>query len=141
MKIIDTIQSFHFSIGGYNSSSNVNIIITKTEIKYALSLYPLGGNDEYILKLNSDKQMQKFILDLNKLDVLGWKRRYDNDVCDGTQWELKIKYNEGKTKTIYGSNKYPGETNNEEISYSPIFKELLVIIQDFINEPGLFELD
>ena len=48
---------------------------------------------------------QERIADLHLED---WQDEYsDNDILDGTQWSLKISFDNGKNKEIFGSNKYP----------------------------------
>jgi hypothetical protein len=84
--------------------------------------------------------MQLFINSINKLDVLSWKGCYKNDVCDGIEWELKIKYNNSKTKSFFGSNNYPGGTDNH-LNYSQVFHQFLVVIQECIGESQFFDLD
>ena len=51
------------------------------------------------------KSLQERIADLHLED---WQDEYsDNDILDGTQWSLKISFDNGKSKEIFGSNKYP----------------------------------
>ena len=47
--------------------------------------------------------------DLSMVNMGEWKTYYDDpEVCDGTQWEIIIEYNNGiRAKRFSGSNKYP----------------------------------
>lgn len=49
-----------------------------------------------------------FLGALQKLHLEDWRHRYDSDVLDGTQWELKLTYANGsRGRSYYGSNNYP----------------------------------
>ena len=49
----------------------------------------------------------EFIKGLENLHVGEWKKKYFAPVLDGMQWELKLKFSSGNTKTYFGSNAYP----------------------------------
>ena len=44
----------------------------------------------------SDEQITNLISALNNIDILSWKAKYETDILDGIQWELKINYNHSK---------------------------------------------
>ncbi|UJF16274.1 hypothetical protein LZ578_03860 [Jeotgalibaca sp. MA1X17-3] len=65
--------------------------------------------NELIEKQLSQSNLSLFISDLKMVDLLNWKRRYDDpDVLDGTQWEVEIIYKKCN-KRKNGSNMFPAE--------------------------------
>ena len=58
--------------------------------------------------LPSEKDWDEFWKTCDKLKVWSWKKDYsNNDVLDGTQWELTIKREGRRKRRIFGSNAYP----------------------------------
>ena len=61
------------------------------------------------MKINKAQFLEK----LKNLNLALWYSDYcDNTVDDGTQWEFKIYYTDGKMKKYTGSNDYPAEFNS-----------------------------
>lgn len=55
-----------------------------------------------------------------------WEKEYvDQDILDGTQWELKIQFENGEEKECYGSNAYP-----------IYWDELLDLLKPFFKKAG-----
>lgn len=87
----------------------------------SLSYFPsMNGVSEHTIidpmnplekEINSPKQsinqLQNLIKELSDLNIEKWKRYYDSDILDGTQWELTIKFDKGRTIIKGGSNDYP----------------------------------
>ena len=56
----------------------------------------------------SNKDWDEFWDEVDILGVWNWKKEYNNeDVLDGTQWELRIKRKGRRLRVISGSNSYP----------------------------------
>lgn len=56
-------------------------------------------------EMNDIKSVEK---DIQSTNVANWKDKYvDEQIMDGCQWSLNIKYEDGGIKHIYGSNKTP----------------------------------
>ena len=56
----------------------------------------------------SKKDWEKFWLTVDTLKVWSWEKEYVNsEICDGTEWELKIKRKGRRRRNIYGLNAYP----------------------------------
>lgn len=132
--MIKSIQYLEFELTGYFSDYRKIIIsdrsysLIKSEIPYCP-----GTNEQGILIARKTGDL---INKLNSINLLKWNREYVNkNVMDGTQWELKLKYNDNKRrKIIYGSNAYP---YSEEFSteYSERFISLLKAIDIIIGTP------
>jgi len=97
----------YFEIGGYRGE-NIRIFKHYNSIVVQTSDRPYYDDiDKISHKLTKD-QWDSFWSNLDQIDIWNWKKDYFNqDVLDGTQWELIIKRDNKKTIKIYGSNAYP----------------------------------
>ncbi|MBW8359313.1 MAG: hypothetical protein K0M63_05845 [Weeksellaceae bacterium] len=143
---IKTLEYFMFNIGGYPDGSN--------EIRIRDDFYDISESTfDNINKLPSpqlslDPLLQKELIDtLNTIRVTEWRRKYDdNDVMDGTQWELEILYNKRKTsKIVYGSNEYPYVDHNDDniiksktLDEKPDFFKLLNVLNKIAKRKNYF---
>lgn len=49
-----------------------------------------------------------FLATLRQMHLEEWHHRYNSDILDGTQWEVKLTYANGsRARSYYGSNNYP----------------------------------
>lgn len=121
--LVDII-SFEFFIDGYFGTSHFIYIDGKRKNKliryaktpggmYADLKHPkneINTHPDIIVKeihLTSE-QWLAFIEELSSLEVEYWKDKYyDNEICDGTQWELTIRFPDRKKIIKKGSNEYP----------------------------------
>ena len=56
----------------------------------------------------SKKDWEEFWLTVDALKVWSWEKKYINsEICDGTDWELRIKRKGRRRRKIYGINAYP----------------------------------
>ena len=55
----------------------------------------------------STKEWEEFWQTVDTLKVWSWKKEYISEICDGTQWELRIKRKGRRRRIISGSNAYP----------------------------------
>lgn len=56
----------------------------------------------------TSEQWSDFIEELTTLEISCWKDKYyDNDICDGTQWNLKVSFSGSNKISKCGSNEYP----------------------------------
>ena len=96
---------FSFEFGGFRSdqykiyNNNLNIIV---EINHHRLDF-----EEFNHQISA-KQWVEFWKVIDEIDAWRWGRDYFNqDVCDGTQWELVIDREGKKRRRIFGSNDYP----------------------------------
>jgi hypothetical protein len=83
---------------------------------------------------------------LNDISLLSWDENYSNeDVMDGTQWEIEIKYNNlKKIKKSFGSNQFPyvDKINNtissKNSDNTPDFLKLIVVLNKIIKKKNFF---
>lgn len=129
-----------FFVGGYFDTSHFIYIDGKRKnkvIRYAktqggmyvdlkqpkneINMYP-----DIVLKeipLTSE-QWLAFVEELTSLEVACWKDKYyDNDICDGTQWQLVIRFPHRNKISKCGSNEYP-----------PYWNKFINIINKYIDE-------
>ena len=145
--IVKSIEYFLFNIGGYFDGCN--------EIRILGDLFETSKSKEDYINILPDPNCElspilkkELITILNEIYLVKWDRKYyNNEICDGTQWELEIRYNNRKTSKIsFGSNEYPkltkakGETLVESSeSYSKEFKKLLKILNKIADEKNFFQ--
>lgn len=103
------ITKLFFEEGGFFGVPEFGEIdLLKKTLKYSKGILDSERSDSAAKSDLSEEQiksLQKRIADLHLED---WKDEYaDNDILDGTQWSLKISFDNGKSKEIYGSNEYP----------------------------------
>ena len=106
---IPYINKVEFSIGGYFDGYETRTYTIdgdkiQTHIEHSLfGKQPNSGDDE-MEPLDKDEFLEK----LDNLRIGEWRRRYDSDILDGTQWELEIYFSSShKPVKICGSNAYP----------------------------------
>ena len=106
---IPFINKVVFCIGGYwngyeTRTYTIDDDKISTYIEHSLNLTPSNIGDGEPPEI--DKEY--FLNSLEALHLGEWRRRYDSDVCDGTQWNLDIYYSNGhKPVKFYGNNSYP----------------------------------
>ena len=94
---------FDFSIGGF-SGGYERIIWQNDKLYY----YCDGIFLDEDFTIPSIKDWEEFWVEVDALKVWNWKKDYNNDdVLDGTQWELTIKRAGRRRRRIFGSNAYP----------------------------------
>lgn len=129
MTNIESIQKLHFSLGGYFSDYNYTLNYDHGTLEIERMEMPYNGFDLKVKKINAGKK-GTLIASLNELKILDWKKEYNLDMCDGTQWELKITYNGNLKKKVYGSNDFPES-----------FNDFLNILRAFITNKAFFGRD
>ena len=96
-------EVLNFSIGGF--SQGTENIIWKNDKLY---LYFDGIFLDEDVTIPSANDWEEFWDEVDALKVWGWEKDYnDDDVSDGTQWELTIKREGRRKRRIFGSNAYP----------------------------------
>jgi hypothetical protein len=120
-----------FKIGGYSAPS-YSISLINNEVQYELVD---GFKSTVEIAKPSAKQWLEFHSSLSKIQVWNWRAEYPNiGVCDGTQWEFEVAYDDEKIKSV-GDNNYPLEngepSGNSE--YSKVFKRLVKAIKKLIG--------
>ena len=65
------------------------------------------------------RQWEAFLKAVEKAGVWNWQKEYQTEVCDGTQWSLKLKIGD-RSIDCHGSNGYPGTTGSD-YDHSPQF--------------------
>lgn len=116
--------SFEFSIGGYFGISQLiyingkrkNKLIRYAQVPSGISVdlkHPrseINFQQDVLIKEIplTPEQWLTFIKELSSLEIVNWKEKYiDRDVCDGTQWEIIIRFPKRNKIKRYGSNEYP----------------------------------
>ena len=99
---------FSFEYGGFGSdqykiyNSNLDIIV---------EINQQGINHEEFNQTSSE-QWDEFWRVIDEIDAWRWGKDYFNqDILDGTQWELVIDRKGKRRRRIFGSNDYPPNFN------------------------------
>ncbi len=111
---MDAICKITFNIGGFFCGYRSYVVELSDELRAYTKLW----EDEEPLALMDIYNEEPFTRDtfmaaLMDLHIGEWRRRYSTQrfgytVCDGTQWEIEIEYNNGhKPIRIDGDNSYP----------------------------------
>ena len=96
-------EVLNFSIGGF-SGDYERIIWQNDKLYHYFERNFL--EEDFIIP--SAKDWEDFWNEVDKLKVWDWRKDYHNDdVLDGTQWELMIKREGKRKRRIFGSNMYP----------------------------------
>jgi len=132
--------SLEFFVGGYFGTSHFVYIDGKRKnklIRYAKTLggmyvdlkHPKNERNFHPDILSKEtpltaEQCISFIEETASLEVECWKDKYyDNNICDGTQWELVIRLQNKNKISKSGSNEYP-----------PYWNKLIKIMKKYIDE-------
>jgi len=110
---------FYFSVGGFSGGYDcIKILKDDTQIKY------ICNQEENIF---TGEKLNEFLYKLFNENILKWKREYNNnDILDGTQWELKMEFKDLPKFKCYGSNEYPSN-----------WKNILTIINEYFPQMEL----
>lgn len=108
------LSKVEFGISGYfTGSEDVTYIIEGDTVTTDVKRFDYNNppKEEPIAEEEMDKET--LIDGLARLHIGEWRRKYDDSmVCDGTQWDLKLYFSNGKKPIkIYGSNLYPYNFN------------------------------
>tara|TARA_Y100000588_G_scaffold361353_1_gene422080 strand:- start:151 stop:549 length:399 start_codon:yes stop_codon:yes gene_type:complete len=99
-------EVLNFSIGGF-SGGYERIIWQNDKLYHHFDGNFVEGLEEDFT-IPSTKDWEEFWDTVDTLKVWSWKKHYNNDdVLDGTQWELTIKREGRRKRRIFGSNAYP----------------------------------
>ncbi|WP_210489875.1 hypothetical protein [Rufibacter aurantiacus] len=96
---------FEFSMGGYYATNywvryKCGVLLCHT------SDYPMPPIPEEMLIVQlKDESWNLFLAFLSECT---WEKEYLTDVCDGIQWELRVKRT-GVNLKLYGSNAFPDD--------------------------------
>ena len=105
-------ETLNFFIGGFFSGYE-RIIWLNEKLHHQLLM---GGDPEdeearpdHVLNVTtpSTKDWEAFWQTVDTLKVWSWGKKYISEICDGTQWELRIKRKGRRRRIISGSNAYP----------------------------------
>jgi len=107
------ISKITFSIGGFFGGYRSYVVELTDELRAYIKLW---DDEEPLLLLDEDNKpfiKSTFVAALADLHLGEWRRSYSTNrfgyiVCDGTQWDLEIKFNNGhKPLKSKGDNSYP----------------------------------
>ena len=103
-------ETLNFFIGGF-SGGYERIIWLKGKLYHLMDGEPEDEEvrPEEVLNVTtpSTKDWEEFWQTVDTLKVWSWKKEYISEICDGTQWELRIKRKGRRRRIISGSNAYP----------------------------------
>lgn len=100
----DEIDIMKVSYGGFfNGYNEIDIDLKNHEVTVGFT----RGKTETVNRELSGKEITELLNTLKEVDILNWKRNYDNPfVLDGTQWEVTLQREAGDL-TRSGNNEFP----------------------------------
>lgn len=104
-----SLESFHFSIGGFGVYNDYSVDSLHQRLVYTLSELDYGDEAGTFEHQWDADTWDAFTRDVLACGVTEWDSNYtDPGVCDGTQWSLTM---EGSLGSIHvsGSNAYPAQ--------------------------------
>ena len=105
-----SIETLNFFIGGFDGGYE-KIIWLNGKLYHLMDGEPEDEEvrPEQVLNVTtpSTKEWEEFWQTVDTLKVWSWKKEYISEICDGTQWELRIKRKGRRRRIISGSNAYP----------------------------------
>ena len=106
-----SIETLNFYIGGFFGGYE-RVIWRNNKLHHQFFERNFDDDEEPHKVLNvispSTKDWEEFWQAVDALKVWNWKKVYNNDdVLDGTQWQLRIKKQGKRGRKIFGSNAYP----------------------------------
>ena len=104
-------ETLNFFIGGFDGGYE-KIIWLNGKLYHLMDGEPEDEEvrPEQVLNVTtpSTKDWEEFWQTVDTLKVWSWEKEYVNsEICDGTEWELKIKRKGRRRRNIYGFNAYP----------------------------------
>ena len=103
-------ETLNFFIGGFDGVYE-KIIWLNGKLYHLMDGEPEDEEvrPEQVLNVTtpSTKEWEEFWQTVDTLKVWSWKKEYISEICDGTQWELRIKRKGRRRRIISGSNAYP----------------------------------
>ena len=103
-------ETLNFFIGGFDGGYE-KIIWLNGKLYHLMDGEPEDEEvrPEQVLNVTtpSTKEWEEFWQTVDTLKVWSWKKEYISEICDGTQWELRIKRKGRRRRIISGSNAYP----------------------------------
>ena len=99
-------EVLNFSIGGFHGGYERIIWQNDKLYHHCDGNFVEGLEEDFTIP--STKDWEEFWDKVDVLKVWSWRKDYNNDdVLDGTQWELTIKRKGRRKRRIFGSNAYP----------------------------------
>ena len=108
---MESIETLNFYIGGFFGGYE-RVIWQNDKLHHQFFERNFDDDEKPDKVLNetapSTKDWEEFWQAVDALKVWNWKKVYNNDdVLDGTQWQLRIKKQGKRGRKIFGSNAYP----------------------------------
>ena len=131
---LSKIIELEFEIGGFHQGHE-RLVLESNKISV------IGDYQEILVTHNpSDEDWKEFSQSLEQLKVWDWKKRYDSDILDGTQWSLLVR----TTRYLMAQSPF-GTLDDKPMPYSeincwgsnafpPDFSKLITSINKLINQ-------
>ena len=114
-------NKLYFYYGGFRGPFYE--ILYKNKL-FEISLGEVGSNETYYISCPPKEKWDQFWVFLENKKIWEWNKEYiDQNILDGTQWEIDFSNSVKRVKS-YGSNKFPNK--NE-------FKNLIIQIENLFN--------
>lgn len=100
-------KAFYFAVGGYPAGQSA-VLWRRGVLRCVAPMSQLGDASNLLVSPTEDECLW-FAGRLRQLGVYQWARSYDlPEICDGTQWSLRVNWPGCGRVWSDGSNAYPG---------------------------------
>lgn len=125
------ISSFTFSHSGMHTGLIYTLSAARAEEGWQAELLLLAGEREYILEM-TEAEAEELAAIVRKHELNRWNGfdRVDRTALDGTDFDLKIHYEDGQKLSASGSNAFPG-------GYREAREEILGFFGELMERSGL----
>ena len=110
---IENIEKITFNIGGFFEGWTKYTVRLDDQLHFWVEQMMIPTPTNFDIPADEPMTKEDFLSEFAELHVGEWRKHYSTErfgymVCDGTQWELTIEYNNGRRKfECSGSNAYP----------------------------------
>ena len=110
---IENIEKITFNIGGFFEGWTKYTVRIDEHLHFWVENMMIPTPTNFDIPEDEPMSKEDFLDELRELHIGEWRKNYSTErfgymVCDGTQWDLTIEYNNGrKAFTTGGSNAYP----------------------------------
>ena len=110
---IENIEKITFSIGGFFGGWSKYTVRLDEQLHFWVEDMMIPTPTNFDIPADEPMTKEEFLDEFRNLHIGEWRKYYSTErfgymVCDGTQWEITVEYNNGrKAFTSGGSNAYP----------------------------------
>lgn len=112
LKDLEEIELYYGGFFGKSINCRISFSGSKIIVEDLIVFGKDNEREKSTLPCFDDMTRTSFLRELRDIHMGEWKREYmDPDILDGTQWEVDVRFADGKKQHFSGSNKFPYNFN------------------------------